>query len=115
MNNYFLWVVLPNLSCFLGIFGIIGIISCIVGVIISIVMDENACDKEDKKKAKKVRESSINVLIGSIIMIFITCFIPEKKDLMQLKALSILSEVKGADKIPQKLIDKLNDLLEVEK
>lgn len=112
MNNYFWLVVLPNLNCFFETLAILGTIACIIGGFIYKEKKINAYNENDHKEAWEFAKTMYKVFAISMIMFFITCFIPTKKDIIQLKTISIISELKNADKIPQKLIDRLNDLLE---
>jgi|SRR5690349_6526484 len=114
MNNYFWLVVLPNLDYFLGTLGILGIVFCIFAVFFYLHMLCEACDEEDEQEALKFAKNTLKVFVMSMFLFFITCFIPTKKDIAQLKVLSVVGELKGVDKIPQKLIDRLNDLLDEE-
>lgn len=102
MNNYLLLVVLPNMNTLLNVISVIGIISsvwiCCVG-----------CNEKNEKLVKK----SIKIFIYSLVLIFISCFIPTKKEIIELKIISVVSGVKGIDKVPQNIIDKLNDFLEI--
>lgn len=111
MNNYFWLVVLPNLDCFFGALGILGIVACIIGGFVYMHIKIDAYNKEDHANAWKFAKTMFKVFAVSMTLFFITCFIPTKKDIIQLKIISVVSELKGVDKIPQKLIDRLNDLL----
>ena len=112
MDNYFWLVVVPNLECFFGTLGVIGLVFCVVCSAIYISMKLEAYDEEDEDKARKFAKSIIKVFSVSMTMFFITCFIPTKKDMIQLKIISVVSELKGVDKIPQKLVDRLNYFLD---
>lgn len=112
MNNYFWLVVLPNLDCFFGILGCMGMIFCIIGFLVYLNKKIEAYQIEDHKKAGEFAKTLFKVLGGSMIMFFMTCFIPSKKDLIQLKMISVIAELKGVEQIPQKLIDRLNNLLD---
>jgi uncharacterized Tic20 family protein len=103
MNNYLLLVVLPNICCLIAILGIAGTILGILGFM-------RAAEGDDYG-----HKLSIKQLIVSMLLIFISCFIPTKQDIIELKIISVVSGLKGADKIPQNIIDKLNDFLELEK
>lgn len=51
-------------------------------------------------------------LFIALLLIALGFFIPSKKEMIELKVISAITELKGADKIPQKLVDKLNIILE---
>ncbi len=111
MINYFLLVLLPNLSCFFVTLGIFGIVTSIVLFLIYLSKKFEACDDREEAAASLYFKKTIPVFLVSVLLLFVSCFIPEKKDMLQLKAVSIISELKGVEQIPQKLIDRLNDLL----
>lgn len=108
-------VVIPNLDCFLGVLGVMGIISSVFGGFVYIDKKIDAYDQKDHEDAWKFAKTIIKLFAASMFMFFITCFIPTKKDIFQLKIISVVSELKGVDQIPQKLIDRLNDLLDGDK
>lgn len=99
MNNYFLFVLLPNIGELLKIISFIGFV---LSIFFAIFAEEE----------KKFINHFITIVVFTLIVTFISCFIPTKKDVLKLKAISAVSEIKGIDKIPQKLIDLLNDSLE---
>lgn len=70
-----------------------------------------AYSKLEHEAASKYAKISITFLALSMSMLFITCFIPNKKEMIELKVISVVSELKGLDKIPQKLINRLNDII----
>lgn len=111
MENYFWLVVLPNLDCFFGMLGIIGLVVSVIGGFIYLGQKTDARHKEDHDNAWMFARSMLKVFAASMAMLFITCFFPTKKDIIQLKIISVVSELKGADQIPQKLVDRLNDIL----
>ncbi len=106
MNNYFLLVVLPNLDVLIQILGFIGIV-------ISIIVFCSSIDSHDRDDDDVfgVMKASIKLFLASVFLFFISCFIPGKKEIIQLKIISVVSELKGVEQIPQKLIDRLNDVL----
>lgn len=111
MINYFLLVVIPNLDCLLSCLGIMGMmVAFVLGLILWSKMSDASCDKEHKE-CWVLANNILKILIASMFIFFITCFIPSKKDMLQLKVISIVSELQGVEKIPQKVIDRLNDLL----
>ena len=112
MDNYWWLVVIPNLDFFFGTLGCFGIVACIIGGFIYLVKKIEAYDEKDHKNAWKFAKTMFKVFATSMTLFFITCFIPTKKDIIQLKAISIISELNGVNQIPQKLIDRLNILLE---
>lgn len=112
MENYLLLVVIPNLDCFFGSLGVIGIVTCIILFIGSGIQYSDAYDDADTQKAIKNIKTVCKIFAVSMFLFFITCFIPTKKDMIQLKAISIISELQGVEKIPQKVVDRLNDLLD---
>ncbi len=115
MNNYFWLVLVPNLNGFFSLLGISGIVACIICGFFYMTKKNDAYDDEDREIAKKTGVAALKMFSVSMVIFFITCFIPSKKDLITLKILSVVSELKGADKIPQKLIDRLNALLDGDK
>jgi hypothetical protein len=114
MDNYFWLVVLPNLDCFFVLLGVIGIFACAVGCFMYADKKMDAYTPECHAKASKFGKCVFKGLSLSLLLLFISCFIPTKKDIMQLKVLSLVSEIKGIDQIPQKIIDRLNEVLEAE-
>ena len=115
MNNYFWLVLLPNLDCFLCTLGVVGIVGCVASGIIYASMKIEAYDEDDQKKASKFAKVVLQLFSISMTLFFITCFIPTKKDIIQLKIISVVSELKGAEQLPQKLVDRLNSILDGEK
>lgn len=113
MNNYLLLVLLPHLDCFLTIIGAITVIIGLIGSFISISAISEADGEGEEKSAKSMLVTFVKALIAGLIMLFISIFIPTKAEIIQLKVLGALSELRGADKIPQKLIDRINDLLDL--
>ncbi len=112
MNNYFWLVVLPNLDSFFGTLGVVGLISCVIGGFIFMHKKIEAYNKEDHENAWKFAKKMFIIFGISMSIFFVTVFIPSKKDIVQLKIISVVSEIKGVEQIPQKLINKLNLLLE---
>lgn len=115
MGNYFWLVVVPNLDCFLGTLGIIGIVACILGGFIYLTKKLEAYNEEQHENAWKFAKTMLKMFAASMTIFFITCFIPSKKDIILLKIISVVHELKGIDQIPQKLIERLNDFLEEDK
>lgn len=114
--NYFLLVVLPNLSGLFSSVGFIILIACIIcSIVLSFIYSDSSYYSQNYEEEKKQFaiwfRSLIKAFILSLSLLFAACFMPTKKDVIQLKAISIVSELKGVDKIPQKVIDRLNDLL----
>lgn len=112
MNNYLFLVVLPNIRAFFVITGGLGIIGCLIAFICYLNESIDTYNNEGKEKLKKFRKGIVTTLIVCLCAVFITCFIPQKKDILQFKAISVLQELDGVDKIPQKIIDKLNNILD---
>lgn len=112
MNNYLLWIVLPSFEIFFTMLGVVGLVSSAILAIAATTAAHNACGEEEIIQAKKFSKFSITALGISVLLLFISCFLPSKKALMQLKVISVVSELKNADKIPQKLVDKINLLLD---
>lgn len=108
MNNYLWLVVMPNFGKLLDILGGFGLIVFITALFIFVAFK----DLHGVDDHKQTIKSLSNILLMSIMMFFIGCFIPSKKEIIELRAISIISEVNGADQIPKKIVDKLNDLLE---
>lgn len=115
MLNYLLLVILPNLDCFFGTLGVFGIVTSIVLLVIYLSKKFEACTNDEEEQAAQYFKKIIPIFSVSVLMFLFSCFLPTKKDIIQLKAISIISELKGADQIPQKVIDRLNDLLGEEK
>ncbi len=114
MKEYFLLVVLPNLSNFFCI------VSCLMFILFMITF---LCTLEDKSrdneetinyKRKLSKQAFWLLLMPAIIFVFSSNFIPSKKEFLQLQAIKIFKETKGIEQIPQKLIDKVNNLLDIE-
>ena len=114
MNNYLWLVVVPNLASFFETLGILGVVSCIVGGVFYTAEKLTACGKEEHKEAGKLAKNTMKLFSVSMTLLFIVCFIPNKKDVIQLKAISMVSELKGSDQIPQKIVTRLNKLLDEE-
>jgi hypothetical protein len=112
MENYLLFVLLPNIADFFGVLCIIGFIISLIGFLDYSVRMSSAYHTEDKNEASQYGKKIIKIFISSIILLFIACFIPCRKEIVQLKAISMVSELKGIDKIPQKLLNKLDKLLD---
>lgn len=113
MNSYLLLVLLPHLDSFLGVAGALGLVSSLIGGIMSFASYMNAYDDEDKKESMKFFGWAKRIFCGAFLAIFLTIFIPNKTELLQMKAIEVLSEVKGLDAIPQKVVDRLNSLLDL--
>lgn len=115
MNNYFWLVVLPNLDCFITTLVILGfVVSGVSGFVYMLAVLDEPCEEEMQYRkcwGKKI----INTLLASSLLFFITCFIPNKKDIVALRVISVVSELKGVEQIPQKIIDKLNTVLDGDK
>lgn len=109
--NYLLLVAIPNIGVFFTILGILGILFCVVGFFVFLSKKQDAYSEKDHKECDMYQSYIIKMFIASIIMLFVTCFIPERNQIIQLKIIDAVSELKGIDDIPQKLIDKLNNLL----
>ena len=114
MINYFMLVVVPNLNIFFVNFGSVGVICSLIGFLIYLHKRFEAWDKATRKASDKFLKGLIPIFVVSLISIFISCFMPSKKDILQLKTISIISELKGADQLPQKIITRLNKLLDVD-
>lgn len=112
MENYFWLVVIPSLGCFFATLGCIGIVACIFGGFSYAYQKMEALYEVEHENAHKKAKIVLKLFIISMAMFFVTCFIPTKKDIIQLKIIHIASELKGIDQIPQKLVDRLNDLLD---
>lgn len=112
MNNYFWLVLLPNIECFFCTLGIIGIVACVVGGFIYMSMQLEAYNKEDHDNAWIFAKKILKVFAASMTLLFISCFIPSKNDIVQLKIISVVSELNGSEQIPQKLVDRLNAILD---
>lgn len=112
MNNYFWLVLLPNLDSFFCILGVAGIVAASIVFCIYWEKMDYVCTKEHANDARNLAKRSLKLFASAMIMFFITCFIPTKKDIIQLKIISAVSELKGVEQIPQKLIDRLGYLLE---
>lgn len=107
MSNYLWLVVMPNIGKLLDIFGGFGLIIFATALLLFVAFQGLHGGDDYKQTIKNLRK----ILLVSMMMFFIGCFIPSKKEIIELKAISIISEINGADQIPQKIIDKLNDLL----
>ncbi len=112
MNNYLFLVVLPKISCLLVILGSLGLIGSIL-YLCGCIMDTDYINS--KEKPDPIWSFNKRIFFISAMFLFITVFIPGKKEFLQLKAISIISETKGINGIPQKLINKLNYLLDDDK
>jgi hypothetical protein len=101
------------MNSFLGIIGIVGFItSAIVGIAGAFSYVDAYSDSE-KESSKRFLTNIIKIGSAFLFCTFLTIFIPSKTELVQLKAIEILSEVKGLDAIPQKVVDRLNSLLDM--
>lgn len=113
MENYFLLVLLPHLDCFLSGLGIFGVVVCGICAIPCGVVYTDAHGEDEVNHAKKLVKILTRTLIGSIALIALSVPIPSKTEIIQLKAINVLSEIKGVDQIPQKVVDRLNSLLDL--
>lgn len=105
MENYLLLVVLPNLAVFFAIVGFVGIVATLICFVCT--CDQYATREQINRYLK----------VGGIFLgfLFISCFIPCEKQIIELKVISTISELKGVSQIPQKMIDRINDLLDMGK
>src|SRR4030095_1251997 len=110
--NYLFLVLLPNINNFFCTMGCISMGLSVIFLIICACKKIESCDEDDEKKCLELSKNISKLFFISLLIFFISCFIPDKKDIIQLKVISIISELKGIDNIPQKIIEKLNDLLE---
>lgn len=113
--NYFLLVVLPHLSIWIeGISVFFFIVLCIPLFLCGMasIFEEN--EKERKEAFMIVKRVLLYIMIPLFVS-FLTVLIPTKTEILQLKTISIMQEVKGLDSIPQKVVDKINNLLDMGK
>jgi hypothetical protein len=103
MSNYLLLVLLPKIgAAFFGFAIFSFIISCLA-----------VLNWADEHSAVEISgRNCINSFIATVFLFFIAIAIPTKKEMIMLKGLSVVSELKGVNKIPQNLVDKINNLLE---
>lgn len=114
MMDYFLFVVLPNFKNLLEVCLFAGCVSSIVYAIYFLSEHSTAICDSDRKHVKDIGKKCVLIIIATTLMLFVDCFIPTKKDLLMLKIGSTVSKLQGVDQIPQKIVDKLNKLLDDE-
>jgi len=98
--NYLYFVALPAFGQLCGGIGFTTLILWIA----YLFSDDNKCNGCCGK--------TVIPLFIALLLIALGFFIPSKKEMIELKVISAVTELKGADKIPQKLVDKLNIILE---
>jgi len=107
MENYLLLVVLPNLSIFFALVGLLGLLFT-GGFFV--------CTYSDLYKEEDIEnlfKSTGRIACYFLGMLFMSCFMPDRTQVIQLKVISTISELKGVEEIPQKMIDRINDLLDM--
>lgn len=114
MDSYLCLVVIPNLRIFLIIAGLFGLILCISCVLSLWEIGLDGVPEEHRRTCFKMRIGLVKGILFSVFILFLSGFFPSKKEMIQLKALNMISELKGVEQIPQKLVDRLNELLDVE-
>ncbi len=110
--NYFLLVLLPHLDCYIQLIGIIGFVISLIACLIKLHDVFDAYNDDDLIEAKSVLRKTAKIPLAFLLLSSLSIPIPNKREIIQLKAITVLSEIKGLDQIPQKLIDRLNDLLD---
>ena len=90
--NYFFLVFVPNFFAFIGFLGAFGFVASLAGVVIYLYKKDNSYSQECLNDAKLFGKKVLKGLILSMSMIFITCFMPSKEDIIQLRAMSIACE-----------------------
>jgi heme/copper-type cytochrome/quinol oxidase subunit 2 len=114
MMNYFLLIIVPNLHCFVSVLSTFGIVLSVASFLIWMHLKCEARNDEDEKQALIHLNRVVKIFLVSISMLFIICFIPSRSAIIQLQVINCIQELKGVQEIPQKLIDKLNKILEIE-
>ncbi len=114
MNTYLWLVVIPNLSKLTLILCVLMVLvfgSCIIPYAVSVLENyESESEKQLQKKLSSICKKSSVIFFTSL---FISVFFPSKAEIIQVKALNLLSEVKGIDKLPANLVAKLNELFAI--
>jgi hypothetical protein len=113
--NYFLFVFLPHLDIYLEIIGFFGLICTFVSLFIYISQYIDNYTSEDIARSIKIGIISIKIFIASLVILSLTIPIPSKKELVELKVINTLQDIKGLDAIPQKIIDNINLLFDINK
>jgi Na+/H+ antiporter NhaD/arsenite permease-like protein len=112
MVNYFWLVFLPNIGFLFSLLGLIGLIFC---VLYWVGYFATKYDPRTKDRNEEDRFCHGVMFIASLVvmvLLLLGFFIPSKKEIIQLKLLSAATELKGADQIPQKIVNKINNLLD---
>lgn len=112
MSAYWWLVFLPNFSCFLSILSFCMIVGCVIGTMGFVSLKVDAYNDKDHAEANQYGYKLLKITLIPVLLFFISCFIPDKHAMLQLKAINIISELRDVDKIPQKVVDKLNTLLD---
>ena len=110
MENYIWLVLIPQLGVFFTIAAtFVSISALLLGIGLFISYEDL-----DKKEIPYFIIWIKRIGIMSVFCWIVVVCLPDKNTVIQLKALSLLSDVKGLNTIPQKVIEKLDSLLKVE-
>lgn len=108
---YLLLVVLPNLH------ELTGVLTCLLGLAILVLIFPIVmfrCDRPDEHELATVkfleRLHKLSMIVFAVCALT-TAVTPDKKSMIQVGAVSMLSEIKGLSQIPDALVSKLTKLL----
>jgi hypothetical protein len=110
MQVYWL-IVLVNFGMFLGIVSVGAIITSFIILIASFIEGDYWSDG----KVKAVKKNAKIIFVIGIIMLFITVFIPSKKDIVTMYIVPAVTQNETIKEIPDKLVKLLDKWLEEEK
>lgn len=113
--NYFLLVVLPHLSTWIESISVLFLIVLCFPLFLCGMASIFEAHEKERIEAFIYSKRILAYGLIPLFVLFLTIFIPTKTELLQLKTISIMQEVKGLDSIPQKVIDKINTLLDIKK
>lgn len=112
--NYFLFVFLPHFDVFISFLGFYCLIASLILGFVVFNSYTAICNDRDIKEFIKLKNLLYKFIAVSCTSFILSIPIPSKKELIQLKAINVLQEIKGIDLVPQKLVDKLNNLLDMD-
>ena len=117
MNNYFLLVFLPNLRVFFGLLSFLSYVCSLVvlACCLSEYEDFKNCGglyAEEEKKFNNLFKCAAKFFIVGLVFMGLNCFVPSKKEILQLKGISIVSETESINNTPDKIRDRLSYILD---
>ncbi len=89
MNNYLLLVLLPNFAKLLNALGVCGLIMTIIYFIGYALIYGEAVTETEIKESRKFLNGVVMFFVLTIIIFFITCFIPTVEEMIKLGVVTI--------------------------